>query len=244
MSGQLQGQEITKLQGFLSAVMNEEKLALEKKLKHIKKDFLMDVISYLLGNLDPKTVNGLVGKVREDQDVLEGDDAELVESQLQSQLQSQSQSQSQNTENTIKTTKDKSKVCSFYLKGVCRHGKAGKECQFHHPKICFKFKKEGKDGCQRGKRCQFAHVTFCKRDGCQDKDCKYGYHLDKKTQNSIHRAYQGSSPFSLPRLETKREEIGMQSQDSTQNFLDGLQRILHQTITEAMRSFLGNHNQF
>ena len=242
-SGQLQGQEVSKFRGFLSAVLKEEKSSLDKKLKHIKKDFLVDVIAYLLGEMDSRTVSGLVGEAKEDQDVFE-EDGEDFEEKTQKSQSSPFQSQSQNIGDTIEAKKDKTKICSFYLRGVCKHGKFGKECQFYHPKVCFKFKKEGRDGCQRGKNCKFAHVTFCKKVGCQGKECKFGYHLDKKNHNQNPRAYPGSSQFLLPRLEPKRDETVVQSQESSQHFLEGLQRILHQTIAETMRSFLGSQNQF
>ena len=245
MSGQSQGQDLGKIQGFLSAFKNEDRSGFERKLKHVKKDFLVDVISYLIKEMDPKLVSSKIGESEDQVGDVFGDGEESQKFQLQS---SQSQSQSQYQESGVNDVKTEKKICSFYLRGICRHGKKGEECQFHHPKLCFKFRKNGKDGCQRGRKCKFAHVIFCKKDGCQGKECKFGYHLDKSSNKEVQGIPKPTQtpppPPPLPSFESKREGHGLQLQGSNQHFLENLQRILHQTIAEAMRSIIGNQSQF
>ena len=72
---------------------------------------------------------------------------------------------------------DNSKVCSFYEKGVCKHGKKGEGCKFAHPKFCRKFLSHGKKkgrGCD-GKDCQYHHPPMCQTSlntgTCYKKNC-------------------------------------------------------------------------
>ncbi len=241
---QSQSQDLIKIQGFLSAVKKEERSELEKKLKHIKKDFLVDVISYLVGEMDPKALGELVGESKEQDVSIFEECGDVVGIEEDSQVQSQkNQSQSQNSK-VKEDIKKERKTCSFYLRGICRHGKRGEECQFYHPKICFKYKKSGKEGCQRGNSCKYAHVTFCKKEGCQVKECKFGYHLDERSFKKPQEASQKPLQFCVSGMESKKEEYGLQSQGSSQYFLESLQKILHQTISEAMRSFITSQSQF
>lgn len=74
----------------------------------------------------------------------------------------------------------KEKICIFYRRGKCKHGRAGKGCQYSHPKLCNKFKINGSNprgGCRNVKNCKFLHPKICygskdKRE-CYNKECTY-----------------------------------------------------------------------
>ncbi|KAK4329139.1 hypothetical protein Pmani_000490 [Petrolisthes manimaculis] len=55
-------------------------------------------------------------------------------------------------------------VCLYYKKGICRHGIAGKECIYSHPKPCRRLMEhgiKGKHGCKRDNKCRWFHPRLC-----------------------------------------------------------------------------------
>ena len=56
---------------------------------------------------------------------------------------------------------DNTKVCSFYLNKKCRYGRAGKECKYLHPKLCYSYLNKGSEGCNKDD-CQYYHPKICK----------------------------------------------------------------------------------
>ena len=58
----------------------------------------------------------------------------------------------------------KNKICSYFIKGICKHGISGKNCIFNNPKICKRLMKHGtkaKIGCNKGKKCDYYHPRMC-----------------------------------------------------------------------------------
>ena len=75
----------------------------------------------------------------------------------------------------------KKPTCKFYLRRSCKHGRRGTACQFDHPKLCFKYIKNGdmKGGCKEGSKCKYVHPKLCGsyRTGvCKRKNCSF-YHV-------------------------------------------------------------------
>ena len=76
-------------------------------------------------------------------------------------------------------------ICSKYKQEKCLHcirgnkSVNGKECEFDHPKRCFKYCSFGatKDGCKSGANCEYFRPTICKhslsRRVCTNKDCTF-----------------------------------------------------------------------
>ena len=38
----------------------------------------------------------------------------------------------------LNTKKKSTSICSFYEKGVCKHGRKGENCHYQHPQMCRK----------------------------------------------------------------------------------------------------------
>ena len=72
-------------------------------------------------------------------------------------------------------------ICRYYLQNSCKHGPRGADCQYEHPKICFKFTSNGnrRGGCKKTD-CQFYHPKLCRKAmesrRCDNKYCKF-YHV-------------------------------------------------------------------
>ena len=68
--------------------------------------------------------------------------------------------------------------CRYYLRQSCKHGRKGTGCKFEHPKLCFKYIKNGdlRGGCKEGSSCSFVHPKLCnsyKTRVCKRKNCSY-----------------------------------------------------------------------
>ena len=76
--------------------------------------------------------------------------------------------------------KDTRPVCRFYKQGTCRHGKAGKGCQFYHPNkkcpVLLQHGNRGPKGCTKGEKCEYFHPKMCQKSvetrTCAVQDCK------------------------------------------------------------------------
>ena len=90
---------------------------------------------------------------------------------------------------TVKDLKDSSsrenngnKICRFYLRGTCKHGKKGTNCTYDHPALCFKFTTKGdlNGGCKKGNECKYVHPKLCwsLKTGkiCRKNNCHF-YHV-------------------------------------------------------------------
>ena len=89
-----------------------------------------------------------------------------------------------------KDVSSKKTVCRYFLRQECRHGVSGKDCKFDHPKLCYKFIRNGSKhgGCKK-QQCNFFHPRLCqssqKERKCVQKSCKL-YHLKgTKRENDI-----------------------------------------------------------
>ena len=81
----------------------------------------------------------------------------------------------------------KKATCKFYLRRSCKHGRRGTACQFDHPKLCFKYTKNGdmRGGCKEGSKCKYVHPKLCGsyRTGvCKRKNCSFYHVHNAKTQ--------------------------------------------------------------
>ena len=75
----------------------------------------------------------------------------------------------------------KKPTCKFFLRRSCKHGRRGTACQFDHPKLCFKYTKNGdmRGGCKEGSKCKYVHPKLCgsyKTGVCKRKNCSF-YHV-------------------------------------------------------------------
>ena len=72
-------------------------------------------------------------------------------------------------------------VCRYFLRKECRHGVTGNGCKFEHPKLCFKYIRNGNKfgGCKK-EQCRFYHPKLCneslKERKCLKTSCKF-YHV-------------------------------------------------------------------
>ena len=95
--------------------------------------------------------------------------------------------------------KKSEKICQFYRKGKCRHGRSGKtkdqngkSCEYSHPPTCKKFELYGyKEGGCKEKECSRLHMSLCKMF-MKQKICNYGekckfLHPRKLKTNDQHR---------------------------------------------------------
>lgn len=87
------------------------------------------------------------------------------------------------TSSGAEVARKRNRVCKHFLQKKCKHGKRGDECDFEHPKICFRFSKFGEKhpgGCKKGKKCQFYHPPLCWKsvngEKCERKNCKF-FHI-------------------------------------------------------------------
>ena len=77
----------------------------------------------------------------------------------------------------------KEDICRYYKRGTCRHGwngAKGEGCQFEHPKMCFKYLKNGTHrigGCTKKSKCLYYHPPLCKNSmakrECANERCKF-----------------------------------------------------------------------
>ncbi|KAK3857704.1 hypothetical protein Pcinc_036058 [Petrolisthes cinctipes] len=75
--------------------------------------------------------------------------------------------------------KKKSKICYHFKNNQCKFGGKGRECPFAHPKLCNRFKMNGRDpvrGCKHGDKCKYLHPPICygseKKRECLNLECK------------------------------------------------------------------------
>lgn len=73
----------------------------------------------------------------------------------------------------------KAQICRFYKTHSCKHGRAGKNCGYAHPRVCYKYRHYGRDikrGCI-SQTCNHYHPTICKNSEkdrlCLHLECPY-----------------------------------------------------------------------
>lgn len=85
----------------------------------------------------------------------------------QKQDRKPSQEYNGRTESNIRKPFPNRSVCRYYMKGICKFGRSGKNCPFNHPDqridLCEMFIKDGngEHGCKQGRRCKYVHPQIC-----------------------------------------------------------------------------------
>ena len=89
-----------------------------------------------------------------------------------------------NEDNSVVQNKsdEKRTVCRFYLQKSCKHGLKGTNCNYLHPKLCYKFIRNGaKNGGCKKEDCKFHHPKLCKLSlqerRCNRVKCRF-FHLN------------------------------------------------------------------
>ena len=77
---------------------------------------------------------------------------------------------------------NKRKVCRYFLRRTCMHGAKGEACKFEHPKLCYKFIRNGsKNGGCKKEDCAFYHPKLCQNSlrerKCGNQNCRF-FHLN------------------------------------------------------------------
>ena len=132
-----------------------------------------------------------------------------------------------------RTTK---KVCPFYRKGTCRHGRAGVGCENDHPKACKKLLQHGNKaphGCTLGRaNCDKFHPRMCatsmSKGICFNVDCKLSHVAGTKRSQTEQYSNQGRVKNPTSSKDTTNKNNG-----TPKDFLDAL-RLLREEIMEAM----------
>ena len=66
-------------------------------------------------------------------------------------------------------------ICKFYVQFRCKFGRAGKECDYSHPKICLTLMNKGTQGCPKSDQCEYVHPKMCNKSlkgiNCESKSC-------------------------------------------------------------------------
>ena len=111
------------------------------------------------------------------------------------------------------------KVCSFYEKGVCKHGRKGDTCKFSHPKMCKKFLTHGYKkgrGCNK-KECSDHHPPICK-SSLKNGTCFKG---NCKKRHVAHTIFQKSKRDGHDHVDSKHEEKGSVHKSDPNNYFLG-----------------------
>ena len=132
-----------------------------------------------------------------------------------------------NSENPIKDksilvdqNKNEKPICKYHIMRECKHGRLGSGCNYRHPRICFKYARNGNrgGGCKKS-NCKDLHPKVCHDSldnrECGRKKCKF-FHL-----NNTRRTIEEETPIrrqaNLP-LDTRVREINSYAQVTAQNF--------------------------
>ena len=129
------------------------------------------------------------------------------------------------------------KICSFFMKGKCKHGARGKECKFTHPPLCKKYMNYGnKDsrGCKGG--CNKLHPKLCPKSlttkGC-DRNCSYFYHAKRLAKSSLQPTKPNDVAKNKRRNKHKNQSSTSKSEAlSSSDFLEILQSLRADIIYE------------
>ena len=146
-------------------------------------------------------------------------------------------------------TQKSDKVCRYYLKGTCKHGRKGASCLFAHPPYCNRLLTYGTHssrGCNKGSECEFVHPKMCYKSlskrQCFNENCPF-FHI-KGTKRKIdqnnhnhnqHTPYNGSHNSHPP--SNKNEVVDDHSIINTgsSDFLCAI-NVLRQDLLQALES--------
>ena len=209
-------------------------------------------------------VNASIDLMMENNNVVNTDKKESVCSNVTTNQIAPSQSNVVINNKDLSIPKD---VCPDYLQKKCKHGKSGKIggiCPMNHPRLCFKYLKNGKgrEGCVFGDRCNFYHPKICfqfaKRNKCNRTDCSFYHSTLRRNQNKPKRGGMDkrSSDFGdeanrkdyMNKDNTNRKDInnrntavhqnrgwtGVQAADETPTFLE-IQRMMKNQMEQMQQ---------
>ena len=151
--------------------------------------------------------------------------------------------ETEQTKGTEDKLQPKTKTCSYYVRGKCKHGIKGKNCLFNHPRACKKFMKHGtrtKGGCQEGRKCPFFHPKMCfsslRKGECFDKKCQLT-HVKGTKRN--HQTYDNTQSFNKDDYHLDHQQENRQQHNKEMDFLAVLQK-LKKDIMEEMEQKMIN----
>jgi hypothetical protein len=172
--------------------------------------------------------------------------ARRVKKREQKKARMAAQSVSHGSSQTV-TQKSQSKICSHFLRGVCRHGFYGRtprdgkpQCSYEHPDMCKKLLGQGTGlgGCQKGKECKSLHLKMCgtslETRKCPNLGrCPHGYHVRETVVEVVP-----ASVKKVPRVKNPTAAAAAKNPTSTPVLIKGADALGCDTATQ-LRSFFG-----
>ena len=170
-----------------------------------------------------------------------------------------------NNDSTHKNTDEncndntKNKICRFYLKGFCKHGRKGAECLFKHPPYCQRLLSFGTHptrGCNKGNDCEHIHPKMCFRSlskrACFNDKCTF-FHIKgtKRVRSERHNHHDYlkqplTNEVSHTFYHNDQKSSSQNTDNSTQNdFLYAvnlLRRDLFQAMDNKLSTLLSNQS--
>ena len=93
---------------------------------------------------------------------------------------------SQGNDRSSEQWRERNDLCPLFEEGKCPYGISGKNCNYHHPHVCNRYRKNGthpKYGCNLGIGCKDFHPYICpnslKSHKCFNQNCTYKWHLPR-----------------------------------------------------------------
>ena len=109
----------------------------------------------------------------------------------------------------------KDTICPLLIEGKCPHGISGKECDYKHKNICYKYCSFGsqdmhRGGCRFGEDCTYLHPTLCKNSvimkTCLNENCTYAHLRYTKRKQQIGEEEYNTRMKPKPQRENYRRE--------------------------------------
>lgn len=133
-----------------------------------------------------------------------------------------------------KEVKKKDEICPLLIQGKCPHGQLGKECEYQHKKLCFRYCGFGsrdmhRAGCGYGEECHFLHPKLCqnsvKMRVCLSDSCTYTHlrYTKRGQQNDVKQPQRFNKPRSFNQRENMQSNDGFSRNQNMQSN-DGFSR--------------------
>ena len=143
----------------------------------------------------------LCNKLKLNEEPEEDQDFETKDTNISPKENEEEGSTTQSNVNSV--IKNSEKVCKFYRKGSCKHGKSGKSFVYSHPLTCKKFEFFGyKEGGCKDRKCNKLHLSLCKIF-MKHLTCKYGDKCKYFHPRKLQSKYQNQNPSFSPILTRK-----------------------------------------
>ena len=117
------------------------------------------------------------------------------------------------------------------MRGNCKHGIKGKNCDYDHPTACNKLLQHGNKkprGCNEGKNCNFFHPRMCansiKSNKCFNKSCKF-IHVKGTLRNENKRHDYAKHPESHNHKNSEFKKEFKSNSDKEMDFLTLIQNL-------------------